>query len=200
MLHIEGREGMRRLFAVRTGIGTLPLVLILIVAFAGALLLYRNWQTGVGSKQEGREASPPGGPAALRAAPPFSLPDTNGNVFSSDRLAGKAVVINFFATWCPPCREEIPGFVEVYKRYRGEGFELIGISLDKDTRGNLPGFIVQNRIEYRILFGDLPTARAYGGVSSIPTTFFVGKDGAIKNVVVGYIDQDTFDSEVKKLL
>ena len=193
---------MRRLFASRRGIGTVPLVLILVMAFAVAFVLYRNWQGGVGSMKESREAAPtsPQGAAAPKAAPSFSLQDISGNVYSSDRFAGKPTVINFFATWCPPCREEIPGFVEVYNRHKGKGFELIGISLDKDTRGNLPGFIMNNKIDYRILFGDLKTTRAYGGVSSIPTTFFVGKDGQIKNVHVGYIDKDSFDREVQKLL
>ena len=193
---------MRRLYSSRKGIGGLPLVLILVVVFAAALVLYRNWQGGAGSGKESRETATStslGGGAPV-TAPPFSLPDINGNVYSSDRFAGKPTVINFFATWCPPCREEIPGFVEVYNRHRGKGFELIGIALDKETRENLPGFIMNNGIEYRILFGDLATTRAYGGVSSIPTTFFVGKDGRIKNVHVGYIDTDTFDREVQKLL
>jgi cytochrome c biogenesis protein CcmG/thiol:disulfide interchange protein DsbE len=124
----------------------------------------------------------------------------NGNLFSSERLAGKPTVINFFATWCPPCRNETPGFVEVYNRHKGKGLEMIGISLDTDTRGNLAGFLMTHRIEYRILYGDLATARAYGGVSSIPTTFFIGKDGVIRNVHVGYMDKDAFDEEVRKRL
>jgi len=74
------------------------------------------------------------------------------------------------------------------------------ISLDMDTKGNLPAFLTQNRVEYRILMGDMATARAYGGVSTIPTTFFVGKDGIIKNVHIGYLDKDTFEREVRKLL
>ncbi|HWS15115.1 MAG TPA: TlpA disulfide reductase family protein, partial [Candidatus Methylomirabilis sp.] len=98
------------------------------------------------------------------------------------------------------CKAETPGFVEVYNKHRSKGFELVGISLDTDTRGNLPGFLMTNKIEYTVLFGDLTTARAYGGVSSIPTTFFVGKDGEIKNVHVGYMDRDAFDKEVQKLL
>jgi peroxiredoxin len=193
---------MRRIFFSRKGIGAVPLVLILIVVFAGAFVLYRNWQGGVGSIKESRgtATSPPPGVTTPKTAPPFSLKDINGNVYSSDRFAGKPTVINFFATWCPPCREEIPGFVEVYNRHKGKGFELIGIALDKENRENLPGFIMNNGIEYRILFGDLTTTRAYGGVSSIPTTFFVGKDGQIKNIHVGYIDTDTFDREVMKIL
>ena len=186
----------------RKGIGAVPLILILVAVFAGAFLLYRNWQSGGAAKKagEGTTVAPAQESSGLRSAPPFALPDMNGNIYSSAQLAGKPAVINFFATWCPPCKAEIPGFVEVYNKHRSEGFELVGISLDTDTRENLPGFLMSNKIGYRILFGDLATARAYGGVSSLPTTFFVGKDGEIKNVHVGYMDKDAFDKEVKKLL
>lgn len=182
----------------RKGIGAVPLILGLIVVFAGAFLLYRNWQAGTGAgKTAPGTASWTSGP---RTAPPFSLPDTNGNIYSSAQLAGKPAVINFFATWCTPCREEIPGFVEVYNLHREKGFELVGISLDADSRKSMPFFLMNNKVGYRILFGDVDTARAYGGVSAIPTTFFVGKDGEIKNVHVGYIDKEAFDKEVRKLL
>jgi len=182
----------------RKGIGAVALILALIVVLAGAFLLYRNLQQGpeAGKAGPGTAVGPPGS----RTAPSFSLPDTNGNIYSSAQLAGKPTVINFFATWCPPCKAEIPGFVEVYNRHRAKGLELVGISLDTDTRENLPGFLMSNKVGYRILFGDLATARAYGGISSIPTTFFVGKDGEIKNVHVGYMDRDAFDKEVMKLL
>ena len=193
---------MRKVSLSRKGIGALPLILVLVAVFVGAFLLYRNWQSGIAAKKTGEEtaSAPAQGPGGLRSAPPFALPDTNGNVFDSSRLAGKPSVINFFATWCPPCKAEIPGFVEVYNEHKAQGFELVGISLDTDTRGNLPGFLMANRIGYKVLFGDLATARAYGGVSSIPTTFFVGKDGEIKNVHIGYMDKETFDQEVRKLL
>jgi len=189
---------MKRGPSSRNGIGSVPLILALVVVLAGAFLLYRNWLQGreVTKPKPGTTALPSGS----KTAPPFSLKDTNGNLFSSAQLTGKPAVINFFATWCPPCREEIPGFVEVYNKHKGKGFELIGISLDTDSRENLPGFIMNNKVEYRILFGDLDTARAYGGVAALPTTFFVGKDGEIKNIHVGYIGKDAFDKEVMKLL
>jgi len=189
---------MKRGTLSRKGIGAVPLVLALVVVLAGAFLLYRDLQPGPDVAKGGPGTA--AGPSGSRTAPPFSLKDTNGNIYSSDQLAGKPAAINFFATWCPPCREEIPGFVEVYNKHKEKGFELIGISLDTDTRGNLPGFLMNNRIGYRILYGDLATARAYGGVSSLPTTFFVGKDGEIKYVHIGYLDKDAFDKEVKKLL
>jgi len=185
----------------RRGISTLVLILTLAFVFAGAFLLYRNWQAGLELGKTAQESpSWPPGATGSRTAPSFSLKDTNGNIYSSSQFTGKPTVINFFATWCPPCRNEIPGFVEVYNRHKAQGLELIGISLDTDTRGELAGFIMANKIDYRILFGDLPTARAYGGVTTIPTTFFVGKDGEIKNIHVGYIDKDAFDQEVRKLL
>jgi len=177
----------------------LPLLLagILALVFLAVLLRYRGWQP---APRKAPEGPAPMAAGAGRMAPPFSLSDISGNSVSSSRFLGKPTVINFFATWCPPCREEVPGFVEVYNKYRGSGFELVGISLDTNTTGNLPLFITQNRIEYRILKGDVATARAYGGVASIPTTFFVGKDGQIKNVHIGYLDRDTFEREVLKLL
>jgi peroxiredoxin len=188
---------MKRGMLSREGIGAVPLILVLVIVLAAAFLLYRNRQPGPEVTKGGAETA--ARPSGSRTAPPFSLKDTNGNIYSSAQLAGKPVVINFFATWCPPCREEIPGFVEVYNKHRSEGFELVGISLDTDTRGDLPGFLMSNKIEYRILFGDTAIVRAYG-VSPIPTTFFVGKDGEIKNVHVGYMDKDAFDMEVRKLL
>jgi len=189
---------MKRGTLTRKGIGTVALILALVVVLAGAFLLYRNRQSGTEGTMGGPGTT--AGPSGPRTAPSFSLKDTNGNTYSSVQFAGKPAVINFFATWCPPCKAEIPGFVEVYNKHKEKGFELIGISLDTDTRENLPGFLMNNGIGYRILFGDLATARAYGGVSALPTTFFVGKDGEIKNVHVGYMDKDAFDKEVQKLM
>jgi len=181
----------------RKGIGTVPLILALVVVLAVVILLYRSRHPGPDAVKTGPGMA---GLSGMKTAPSFSLPDTNGNIYSSAQFAGKPAVINFFATWCPPCREEIPGFVEVYNRHKEKGLEMVGISLDTDTRENLPGFLMNNRIGYRILFGDLATTRAYGGVSALPTTIFVGKDGEIKNVHVGYMDKNAFDREVMKLL
>ncbi len=144
-------------------------------------------------------AASPSTPSPGVVAPEFSLKDISGNVISSAMFRGKPTVINFFATWCPPCRAEIPGFVDVYDRYRQKGLEVVGISLDTDTHRELPRLVMENRIGYRILIGDLATARAYGGVSSIPTTFFVGRDGVIRRVHVGYMERSDFEKEIRGL-
>jgi cytochrome c biogenesis protein CcmG/thiol:disulfide interchange protein DsbE len=146
-------------------------------------------------------APPSETPAAVpgRTAPPFSLADISGNVVPSSQFLGKPTVINFFASWCPPCRAEIPGFVEVHEKYRGRGLEIVGISLDTDTRTALPRLMMENRIGYKVLLGNQATAKAFGGVSVFPTTFFVGRDGVIRKVHVGYMDRADFEKEIKAL-
>jgi peroxiredoxin len=177
----------------------LLMAVALVVVFVAAVFFYSRWQRGSGtpSVPQPGSATPAGG----QMAPPFTLKDIQGNPFDSATLMGKPSVINFFATWCPPCRGEIPGFVEVYEKYKGQGFAMVGISVDSDTRDKLPSFVAEQKITYPVLLGgDGATAKAYGGVSAIPTTFFVGRDGAIRNVHVGFMDKAAFDQEVSKLL
>lgn len=169
----------------------------LVVVFGAAIYFYDRWQGGTGKPPAGESGAT--APGSGQPAAPFSLPDLKGDTFDSASLNGKPAVINFFATWCPPCRGEIPGFVEVYEKYKGQGFVLVGISLDTDTREKLPAFVEEQKISYPVLLGDPSTARAYGGVSAIPTTFFIGKDGAIRNVHVGFMDKAAFEAEVVKL-
>ncbi len=176
--------------------------MIVIVVAAVALAAAAVWYSGRREAAPPREAAP--GPAAApsvpKTVPAFSLTDISGNRVDSSVVRGKPAVINFFATWCPPCREETPGLVAVYDKYKDRGFELVAISLDTDTRGNLPEFVVAHRIPYRVLLGNVETVKAFGWGSAIPATFFIGRDGQIRNVHVGFIDRETFDREVQKLL
>lgn len=177
-----------------------PLILTIVAAVVLAAAVV--WYSGRREATPPREAAPGSAPAPAvpRTIPAFSLSDVSGNRVDSSLFRGRPAVINFFATWCPPCREEIPGFVAVYDKYKGRGIELVGISLDTDTRGNLPAFVMTNRIAYRILLGNVDTVKAFAWGSAIPATFFIGRDGEIKNVHVGFIDRDTLDREVQKLL
>jgi cytochrome c biogenesis protein CcmG/thiol:disulfide interchange protein DsbE len=133
-------------------------------------------------------------------APDFVLNGPDGRKISLSDFEGQAVVINFFATWCPPCKSEIPGFVRVYNRYKDRGLEIIGISLDNDAEKVLPGFIRENGITYTVAIGNRNVMSMYGGVQTIPTTFFVNRKGQITNVHIGFLDEKGLEEEVKKII
>ncbi|MCL2102884.1 MAG: TlpA family protein disulfide reductase [Syntrophorhabdaceae bacterium] len=164
--------------------GPLRMLLIMIAVFAVVILLSR------GCSSDHKQSS---------NAPLFTLKDTHGKEYFSSQLMGKAAVINFFTTWCPACIEEIPGFISVYENYKERDFELIGIALDADAK-TLSDFVDARKINYRVLLGNMDTVRAYGGFKAVPTTFFIGKDGEIKDIVTGYINKDDFERKVLKLL
>lgn len=139
-----------------------------------------------------------GGPSGK--APDFSLKASDGTMVELSSLKGKVVVVNFWATWCGPCRKEIPGFIEVYNRYRDKGLEIIGISLDRGGWSVVKPYIAQSKINYPIVVGDGDLADAYGGIRAIPTTFIVDKDGNIAKQHVGFMTKDDLENMIKDLL
>ncbi len=136
----------------------------------------------------------------LTKAPNFNLKTASGKSIELSKLQGKVVVVNFWATWCGPCKAEIPGFLEVYKQYKNKGLEIVGISLDRDGWKPVKPFIGQHGITYPIVVGDDNLAEAYGGIDAIPTTFVIDKKGNIATRHIGYMDKKTFEDLVKKLL
>ncbi len=137
---------------------------------------------------------------AQTKAPNFSLTTADNNVIEMNKLAGKVVVVNFWATWCRPCIMEMPGFSEVYEKYRSSGLEIIGVSLDHGGWSRVKPFLARNQIPYPIVIGDDNLYFAYGGESAIPTTVFVDKKGNITERHIGAMTKEQFESKVRKLL
>jgi thiol-disulfide isomerase/thioredoxin len=108
--------------------------------------------------------------------------------------------VNFWATWCPPCRAEIPDFIKVYDTYKSKGLEIVGISLDDDGWSVVKPFVEKNKINYPIVLGDAEVAQQYGGIQGIPTTFFVNKDGNIVDHQVGMLTKAILEQKIKSLL
>ena len=133
-------------------------------------------------------------------APNFSLKTADGKTLELKKLQGKVVVVNFWATWCGPCKAEIPGFLEVYQQYKSKGLEIVGVSLDRDGWKPVRPFIERYKITYPVVVGDGDLTVAYGGVDAIPTTFVVDKKGNIAARHVGYMDKKTFENLIKGLL
>ncbi len=128
---------------------------------------------------------------AFRVAPNFSLKNLSGEGVSLDHLKGKVVLVDFWATWCPPCRKSIPELVELQKKYRNKGLVVLGISMDhleKTSNHALMAFKERYQINYRILRANSKVALAFfeGGDMPIPTMFVINREGNIVAKHVGY--------------
>jgi len=146
-------------------------------------------------------AGPDAGPGSrATAAPEWKLMDVDGNEVSSKQFEGKVVVLDFWATWCPPCREEIPGFVELQKSYGDRGLVIVGVSLDSKGPVGVKEFMMRFKMNYPVVMGDEAIVEAFGGVEGIPTTFVIDRKGNIVTKHVGYADKRTFEDAIKPLL
>ena len=132
--------------------------------------------------------------------PEFSLVDINDNEISSQDFKNKVLIIDFFATWCPPCIMEIPHLVKIKEEFGESGFEIIGISVDNNPKEVLPNFIKEKNINYPIVLVSTQTVSDFGGIKYLPTTFIVGRDGKITKKFVGYTEPEEFEKIIKTLL
>ena len=152
-------------------------------------------------KKEATTTATPGNAGTGTQAPDFTLKDLDNEDFSLSSLKGKVVLLDFWATWCYPCRVEIPHFIKLYDDYRSKGFEVVGIALDKDGASVVKPFAEKEKINYIVVIGDADVANAYGGIRAIPTTFVIDRKGSIHSKYVGVPkDMGVFERDVKKLL
>jgi peroxiredoxin len=133
-------------------------------------------------------------------APDFALKDAAGKVVHLSDYKGKVVLLDFWATWCGPCRIEIPWFTEMQRKYKDEGFAVLGVSMDDEGWEVVKPFLSQAGVNYRVVIGNDETAQMYGGVDALPTTFLIDRDGKIAAVHIALTDKKDFEDGVEQLL
>ena len=136
----------------------------------------------------------------LGPSPHWKLTDLNGQPVGSEQLKGKVVVVDFWATWCGPCRTEIPGYVELQRKYGKDGLMVVGVSLDQGGPGVVQQFVKKFGVNYQMVMGDEAVQNAFGGMDAIPTTFLIDRTGQIRDRKVGAEPAADYEKKVASLL
>lgn len=134
-----------------------------------------------------------------KKAPDFSLKTPDNKTVKLSDYKGKIVIVNFFATWCPPCRMEIPDFVKFYKENKNKGVEIIGIAVSS-RKETVKKIIKEFKINYPVCLGDEKVQSDYGGIRAVPTTFIIDKEGNIYKKQIGMMREEQLKEILKELL
>jgi len=132
-------------------------------------------------------------------APGFSLKDLGGKAITLESLKGRIIVLNFWATWCPPCRAEIPDFVAFYAANKDKGLEIVGVTVDTIPASQVLAFARQNKMSYPVAMSTEKILGSYGPIDAIPTTFIIDKTGRIRHTQVGLLSKDVLELWFAKL-
>lgn len=138
-------------------------------------------------------------PGRRQMAPDFTLPDSTGAPVKLSDFRGKVVLLNFWATWCAPCRTEIPWFTE-FQRTHGAGFAVLGISLDDDGWKSVKPYIEEKKLNYPVMLGNDEMIRRYAGVQALPATLIIDKSGRIAATHVGLCSRSEYEGDIKTIL
>jgi peroxiredoxin len=171
-----------------------PLALV-VAAFVVALGLY------VGYHQARRSPGVAGARFTQSSvAPDFSLESLDGATMRLSDFRGKAVLLNFWATWCGPCKIEMPWFVDLQNEYRSQGLQIVGVAMDDASKEDITKFARDMGVNYPILIGKESVGDQYGGVPALPETFLIGRDGKVVDKIIGLKGKAEIEDAIKKAL
>ncbi len=136
----------------------------------------------------------------LRRAPSFALKDLQGRTIRLSDYKGKVVLLNFWATWCPPCRAEMPDLVGMQREYGSRGLQVIGITYPPQERGEVRRFIRKLRINYPVAFGTKETKALFDQGETLPLTVVIDREGNVRDLIEGILLPEEFEEKIKSLL
>jgi peroxiredoxin len=171
-----------------------PLTLV-VVAFAVALMLYAGFHA---ARRNGPSFAPR--LALASPAPDFTLQSLDGKTMRLSDFRGKAVLLNFWATWCGPCKIEMPWFVELQNQYAAQGFQIVGVAMDDASKEDISKFAKDMGVNYPILIGKESVGDEYGGVPALPESFLIGRDGKIVDKILGLRGKAEIEDAIKKAI
>ena len=172
-----------------------PLVLIIVAALAAAMFFF-----GIHQARKNRAAGSVSGQLRGQPAPDFELQSLDGKNVKLSDFRGKAVLLNFWATWCIPCKVEMPWFVELQKEYGPQGFQIVGVAMDDASTEDIAKFAHEMGVNYPVLLGKEAVGQSYGGVGVLPTTFFIDRDGKLVAREFGLQSRSVFVDHIKEAL
>jgi thiol-disulfide isomerase/thioredoxin len=176
------------------GSGRNPLALVVVAVALAAMLYFASHMT----RRSGEE--PPHILGKSTQAPNFTLESLDGKNVSLSDLRGKAVLLNFWATWCGPCKIETPWLVELQKEYGAQGLQVVGIAMDDSGKDDIEKFAKDMGVNYPVLLGKEAVGDAYGGVPALPESFFIGRNGKIVERIIGLKGRGEIEDAIKKAL
>jgi thiol-disulfide isomerase/thioredoxin len=170
-----------------------PLALVVVALIAAAMLYF-------GLHMARRSGSASLGLLKSGPAPDFTLESLDGKSMRLSDLRGKAVLLNFWATWCSPCKIEMPWFIDLQKQYGAQGLQIVGVAMDDSSKEDISKFAKDMGVNYPVLLGKEAVGDAYGGVPALPESFFIGRDGKIVDKIIGLKGKAEIEDSIKKAL
>jgi len=175
-------------------------VFLSVRAIAAGLLCLGLLLTGCQKQQQAAPETKVKPDSARNAAPEFALKDADGKTVTLAEYKGKVVLLNFWATWCGPCKIEIPWFADFEQKYKDRGFAVLGVAMDEEGWEVIKPYLAQSKVNYRVILGNDTVAGLYGGVESLPTTFVLDRNGKIASTHVGLVSKSDYENEIMQLL
>jgi peroxiredoxin len=169
-----------------------------VAALAAGLLLTGSCGFGPARSEDTVEAA--ANVEDRKPAPDFTLKDGEGRKVSLSDFRGKVVLLNFWATWCGPCKIEMPWFVDFQRKYKDQGFSVVAVSLDEEGWDVVKPFAEDLKLNFPVLLGNDELADRFGGIQALPTTLIIDKEGRVVSSHMGLVSMSDYEDDIKKLL